>query len=155
MLYTGARERKTEGERGGDMVRRRKRDMGEGGELEKERNCYEEQGKTGAEENASEIKAAKVEAGNLAEKRIGRQTDTSIKSLDQSREETDETVWEQYDAAIGLIDLKPNMIKERRGTAGSCSHRSPIPLSLSIRRCMNAPLTKIYQKWFMEGIYLN
>ena len=28
MLYTGARERKTEGEREGDMVRRRKRDMG-------------------------------------------------------------------------------------------------------------------------------
>ena len=53
-----------------------------------------------------------------------RQTETAIKPLDQSREETDETVWEQYDAAIGLIDPKPNRIKERRGTARS-SQRSP------------------------------
>lgn len=40
------------------------------------------------------------------------ETEASIKSLDQSRQETDETVWEQYEAAIGLIDLKPNRIKE-------------------------------------------
>lgn len=49
-------------------------------------------------------------------------TETSIKSLEQSGKEIGETVWEQYDAAIGLIDLKPSSIKERKDTARSQSH---------------------------------
>ncbi len=55
MLYTGARERKTEAERGRHGEKTKERHGG-GWVLEKERNCYEVQGK-GAEENASEIKA--------------------------------------------------------------------------------------------------
>ena len=50
-------ERERVRQREGDMVRRRKRDIGGGRVLERERNCYEEQGE-GAVENALEMMAA-------------------------------------------------------------------------------------------------
>ncbi len=156
MLYTGARERKTKAERGRHGGKTKGRHGG-GWALEKERNCYEVQGEKELEKMPQRLRQwSQGKCSREMDRQTYRQTANSIKSLDQSGEETDETVWKQYDAAIGLIDPKPNRIKERGGTAGSCSHRHPPPrLSLSIRWCMNVPLTKIYQEWFIDGVYLN
>ena len=148
--FTLVPERERVRQREGDMVRRRKKERhgGEGGwVLEKERK------KETAMRNREKGAGGKCLWDWGSADQTDRETDISIKSLYQSGEETDETVWEQYDAAIGLIDLKPNRIKQWRAAAPS-----PIPhgrLSLSIRRCMSAPLTVIYQEWFIYGIYLN
>lgn len=102
--------------REGDMVRRRKRDIGEGGSWKKK----------GTAMRYWREKRLPDEGGGG---KMERQTETPIKSLNQSGEEADETVWEQYDPAIGLIDLKPNRIKDRGGTAGIRIH-TPRPTSL-------------------------
>lgn len=101
----------------GDMVRRRNRDMEVGGNTEKERNRYDIQKR--------ELRKMLGRcwwpswcsvAGNWKE---------AFEPLDQSGEETDETVWEQYEPAIGLIDLSPERIKGWHIPASSIPH-SPI-----------------------------
>lgn len=123
MLYTGARERKTEAERGrhGEKTKGRR---GGGWVLEKERNCYEVQGEKELKKMPQRLRR-RSQGKCSRKKQIDRQTETSIKSLDQSREETDETVWKQYDAAIGLIDLKSNRIKKTAGRSQELQPPSP------------------------------
>lgn len=102
MLYTGARESKADTERGRHGEKTKVRHGG-GWVLEKERNCYVIQGK-GSLRKCFKDPGSGVNA-SIASKWTDRQTESSIKSLNQSREETDETVWEQYVGAIGLTDL--------------------------------------------------
>lgn len=131
MLYTGARERKAETERGRHGEKTKERHWGRVGGG-KRKNLLWGTGKTKLKKmlwrlrRHSQCKCNR-EISRQADKQTGRQADTtSIKSLDQSREETDETVWEQCDAAIGLIDLQPNSIKEWRDPARGCSHHFPL-----------------------------
>lgn len=130
----------------GDMVRRRNRDMEVGGYTEKERNRYDIQKR--------ELRKMLGRCWRPSWCSVAGKWKEASESLDQSREETDETVWEQYEAAIGLIDLSPERIKGWHISASS-TPPFPVPLWLSIRRCMNVSLTKIYQEWFIDGIYLN
>lgn len=56
--FTLVPERERPRQREGDMVRRRKGDVGEGGYWKKKETAMRYRGEKGAEENASEIKAA-------------------------------------------------------------------------------------------------
>lgn len=105
----------------GDMVRRRNREMKQGGYTEKERNRYDIQKR--------ELRKMLGRCCGPRWCSIAGKWREASKSLDQSREETDETVWEQYEAAIGLIDLSPERIKGWHISASST------PRSLFHCRC--------------------